>query len=312
MPSAHPNPSALALRGGTDRHMGRSLPWLPCLACCVQSRRIMRAFGTASAVFALLAALAAPAIASHCARCAGGQLSDCMSYCCSKGCDSPYSEIPCGGAGAEATESDIFTIASGGGCAPLTTGECSFQPAVEPSCIAAGLCPSSGCGSGVVATPGPVPPVVTVTTSPTPMPTPMPTSSTPTSSPTCDPAKEGWYTPGTVEVGGRAQAGRGCCRHAADGNVGSRWDGAQRFFSSKRVKINSMNECKSACLAHNAARHRAMDASLPECMSIEWHRPSGRCEFHDSIPETTTTTQNRRSCRDARCRINPAAICEGV
>ena len=62
MPSAHPNPSALALRGGTDRHMGRSLPWLPCLACCGQSRRIMRAFGITSAVFALLAALAAPAL----------------------------------------------------------------------------------------------------------------------------------------------------------------------------------------------------------------------------------------------------------
>ena len=147
----------------------------------------MRAFSSASTIFALLiVALAGPTFASHCypQNCVVG---NCQPYCCSIGCDSPHNPAgnTCGQPG-QVTEASIFAIAQSGGCSPLTTGSCSYAPAIADRCVASGLCPQGGCGGGVIATPGPVPPPSPPPVSappPTPPPTP-PRSRAPTEAPT--------------------------------------------------------------------------------------------------------------------------------
>ena len=105
--------------------------------------RLPRVFGL------LIVALAAPTFAGHCRSCRPG--GTCETYCCSMGCDSIHN--PAGNTCSQGgvTESAIFGIASSRGCSPLTTGSCSYAPAIASGCQATGLCPATGCAAGVVA-----------------------------------------------------------------------------------------------------------------------------------------------------------------
>jgi len=146
----------------------------------------------------VLALLALTAVnAGHCGR------NELTNYCCMVACDSSYGTHPgdpnCGGAAASVTRmSDIYAIASAGGCAPLIQGECSYGTPQEASCAAQmGFDPVTMVGASAASI------AAALTGAPVTSPPTAPPTDSPTHSPTNFPIHE------TAEHGG--DCNMDCC-----------------------------------------------------------------------------------------------------
>ena len=149
----------------------------------------------------VLALLALTAV--NAGHCAGGGLEN---YCCMVACDSSYGTHPgdpnCGGAAASVTRmSDVYAIASNGGCSPLSPGECSFGSPQEATCTAQlGFDPRTRIGASAAS--------IGAALSGT------PATSSPTDSPTVSPTAYPTFTAAFIAANKAAAVGNASSGHA--------------------------------------------------------------------------------------------------